>query len=531
MAVQNKSRIVLALLTLSLVLCGCHNSGVHRQLAQADSIMSAEDLDSAYQILSSIDTSRNMAKRDRIYYQLIETQLLYRMHRPVVDTAAINECVSHYKDEEKDSRKLSLSYYYKGMLEFEGGNLNHAVTSLKKAEEAAQKLNDLDLKHKIYDSLSTLNFLSDNIGLARKYTELSLECAKQKNDGLWFAYAYNHLACIYEAIGKKDSSWVYIQKSLPYIKTVAAKDKAEFLYMIGENYHTHNEDALAKQYLEQSCKVYPAPAAYNILASIYNQEGKKELARALWDKAMRNASLADKIAILDTISKQQYREKDYDEAYLSLKELTLLKDSMERQKQTSAIQEIQLKYDQQKTKRNYDRMLIRGLYALIVLIVIIAVFIIFYIFKASRTKRKVISYQILINDYNRRITELQKYGSDAEKDIKRLKNKIEKIQGQQASIMFEGHSLFEHILGNKPIVTWTKSDIAKFIEYYKVVNLPFVLQLDTDYVGLTNGNKLFLILQDMGKKDEEMMQILGTSYGAIRTTRHRLRAKLKDKDN
>ena len=137
---------------------------------------------------------------------------------------------------------------------------------------------------------------------------------------------------------------------------------------------------------------------------------------------------------------------------------------------------------------------------------------------------------ILINDYNRKISELQKSGSDAEKDIRRLKHKVEKIQSQQTGVMFEGHSLYEEIIENKPIVKWNKSDVAKFIEYYKVVNLPFVTQLNTDYVGLTNGNKLFLILQDMGKKDEEIMQILGTSYGAIRTTRHRLKAKLKDKE-
>ena len=155
---------------------------------------------------------------------------------------------------------------------------------------------------------------------------------------------------------------------------------------------------------------------------------------------------------------------------------------------------------------------------------------IYSVFKANRNKRKVISYQILINDYNRRIDELQKNGSDAEKDIRRLKHKIDKIQNRQTSLMFERHSLYEAICANKSIVKWGKADVAKLIEYYKVVNLPFVTQLDTDYEGLTNGNKLFLILQDMGKSDEEMTRILGTSYGALRTTRSRIKSKLKDKE-
>lgn len=530
MAGRHHFPIIFALLVVVSAVCGCQNSRIHRRLILADSIMRSGNLDSAYSLLNRMDTARQLSEADRIYYQLIETQLRYRMRQPIEDTAAISECVAYYAGVQKDARKLAQAYYYRGMLEMESGKTDEAVTSLKKAEEAAQRLHDLDLKHKIYDSLSTLNFLSDNIALARKYTELALQCARIRGDGLWYAYAYNHLACIYEALGQKDSAWIYVQKSLPYIKTVGQKDRAVFLYMIGENCHRNNENRLAKHYLALSCKAFPTSSAYNLLASIYNQEGKKATARALWKKAMEKASLTDKTDILDTIAHQQFGDGDFREAYGSLRQLMLLKDSVGKRKQTAAIQEIQLKYDQQKTKRNYDRMLIRALYALIVLIVVIAAVIIYSVFKANRNKRKVISYQILINDYNRRIDELQKNGSDAEKDIRRLKHKIDKIQNQQTSLMFEGHSLFEAICANKSIVKWGKADVAKLIEYYKVVNLPFVTQLDTDYEGLTNGNKLFLILQDMGKSDEEMTRILGTSYGALRTTRSRIKGKLKDKE-
>lgn len=79
---------------------------------------------------------------------------------------------------------------------------------------------------------------------------------------------YHHLACIYEALGQKDSAWIYVQKSLPYIKTVGQKDRAVFLYMIGENCHRNNENRLAKHYLALSCKAFPTSSAYNLLASI-----------------------------------------------------------------------------------------------------------------------------------------------------------------------------------------------------------------------------------------------------------------------
>ena len=212
--------------------------------------------------------------------------------------------------------------------------------------------------------------------------------------------------------------------------------------MIGENCHRNNENRLAKHYLALSCKAFPTSSAYNLLASIYNQEGKKATARALWKKAMEKASLTDKTDILDTIAHQQFGDGDFREAYGSLRQLMLLKDSVGKRKQTAAIQEIQLKYDQQKTKRNYDRMLIRALYALIVLIVVIAAVIIYSVFKANRNKRKVISYQILINDYNRRIDDFKKTAATPRRTSAGSSTRSTRFRtGRQASCLRDTRSM------------------------------------------------------------------------------------------
>ena len=68
-------------------------------------------------------------------------------------------------------------------------------------------------------------------------------------------------------------------------------------------------------------------------------------------------------------------------------------------------------------------------------------------------------------------------------------------------------------------------EMQKLIEYYKVVNLPFMLQIENDYARLSPGNRFFLILQDMGMSDEQMTHILGVSDVALRVTRSRLRQK------
>lgn len=80
-------------------------------------------------------------------------------------------------------------------------------------------------------------------------------------------------------------------------------------------------------------------------------------------------------------------------------------------------------------------------------------------------------------------------------------------------------------------MTWEKSDYTDFIEYYKLVDLPFVLSIEREYKSLTPGNKLLLILQNMGKTETELQRILGTTIGTIRVQQSRIRKKHIDANN
>lgn len=510
-----------------LIISGCGHDSTYRTLVQVDSALVAGHLDSALVMMSGIDTSKISSDDERAYFFLMRTQLLYRTNRPMSDSSDIDMCVSHYSGKGSDGRKLACAYYYKGMLEYERGMVSDAVMSLKKAEAAAASLNDVELKHKIYESLSTVNFMTGNVRLAMKYTNLSLECARMTDNGLWLAYAWNHQACLYDAIGEKDSFNLCIRRCMPYIESIGEKDKARILFLTGMYYLRRGDNAMAKLHLRKSYDMNPLASTCNMLAGIYSREGNKEKAMALWRQTLRKAAPEEKADILESVSRHLFDDRKYRDAYLSLSELVSLRDSLSELRQTAKVQEIQLKYDQQTAKRQFDKTLIRALYAFICFITAGAVFVYYHIYKTNKTRRKLMYDQILLNDYNRKISDLERHGKNSEKTINRLKHKVEQIQNEHIGIMFEGHALYDDIMKNKSVVAWTKSDVAKFIEYYKAVNLPFLIRLENDYTGLTDGNRLFLILQDIGKSDDEITRILGTSSGAIRTMRHRLRGKMK----
>lgn len=523
------NRLFFAVTILLLLCSACGNRRIGSRLKQAEELIAADRLDSALSIIESIDSTAIPDDEDRAHYYMLNTRLLYCLYKPVTDTAQIRWAANYYSTHDKDKIRLANTYYYLGMLELEKNNTVEAARHLKKAEEAALLTKDLNLKHKIYDALSTLNFRTDNFSLALRYANMTLDCARKTGNNLWLAYSYNHLACIHEQIGNTDSAWSYIQKCVPFTHALNDKERSMIYNMLGDFYLRRGDYDMAINHIGQAYEITPHAQTCNLLAGIYSSRGDRQKARELWKQALDSASREVRSQILDTIATHYYAHGKSDSAYIVVRKLMALRDSLSKERETVAINEIQLKYDHQADKRHYDKLLIRALYILIGLILIIAIGVCYHLIKSSRTRHKMMSDQILINDYNRQINDLQSSDRNSAQEVSRLQQKLDKIKKEQANLMIKGRELYLSIVEGSSVVTWSKSDISKFVEYYKVINLPFVMQIERDYSGLTDNNRLFLILQDMGKSDTDISQILGISQGAIRTTRYRLRAKAREK--
>ena len=352
---------LITVIVISL-LSACGNSNIKSQLDRADSLIAADSLESALSLVSAIDTALIDNDADRAHYYLLNTRLHYCLYRPTPDISQIREASEYYATHGNDYVKLANACYYQAMLEYEAGNNAAAAHTLKKAEEAASHTTDINLHHKIFDSLTTINFITDNDALALKYAKLALDCAVKTDDSLWLAYAYNHLAIVHSELGHPDSAWTYIQKCIPYTRTVDEQDRARIFYMIGDFFLKTGKTDLAADYISQSYAILPTPQTTNRLAGIYNQRGEKDKAMDLWKKALAAGDGYTRSEILDIIATQCFAEGNYRESSLTLRRLLALRDSLSQHHETVAICEIQLKYDQQANKRLYDKLLIRCLY-------------------------------------------------------------------------------------------------------------------------------------------------------------------------
>lgn len=521
--------IILSLVAAVVVAC---SHGPHqRQLVQVDSLMTQSLRDSAWHVFKQIDPDELNGKDERMYYDILRCELRQQvvpadsLHFDEPYDSVLNRCIAFYQ-KAGEPRNLVRAYLNKGkfLLEYRHQH-EQASTWLKLAEEALPKAHDVRLSYQTYEALATLNYYSGNDSLAMEYSYKTLACAEQSGNHHQMTYACNHLVVLYMARQEPDSVSKYSNRSMSLLNQMPAKDRSYALANLAAIYMGNNQLDSAETYLEKARTELPQPFINQRLAEISYQRGDHAQADTLWAKAMRTTDLRDRVEAYQSMVGKKYDAGDYRgtaDAAISLLEL---KDSLVQQMKTAEVQEIQLKYDKEVERRKLDRFMMWGLVVALFFVAIIATGIIYHIRKTNRANEKMMRAQVLINDYRRQIERLEGSGQDVTQEVQTLRHKIDTLQSEQTARLSDGLELYERIVAGESVVSWSKDQLLKFIDYYKVVNLTFMMQMDHDYSRLSPGNRLFLILQDMGKTDAQMTHILGVSEGSLRVTRSRLRQK------
>ena len=525
-----RNLIYIIVLFIGCAIAACSHGTHQRQLVQVDSLLSKFQRDSAYRAFKLIDRAE-LKSDDAMYYDVLKVALSQNaipadsFHFEIPRDSLLMQCVKYYESQ-RDSRMQLYSYLYLGKIYTESLHNNHEASIwLKKAEELVMTINDLRLAYQTYEALATLNYYSGNKDLAMDYSYKTLSCAQKSGNNHMTTYACNHLVVLYLERNEQDSVQKYNALSMSILNNMLPKDRSYALVNLGTIFLSGNKIDSAKIYFEKAIAAYPHPFSIHRLAEVYYIQGNYKEADSLWNKALEAANLRDKVQFYNSIFGRKYENKDFKGAAEAADQLLLLKDSLVQQMQTAEVQEIQLKYDKEVERRKLDRFIRWALLVAMALISVIAGVVIYHIRKRNKARERIMRYQVLINDYKLQIEQLEHSGKDVTKEVKSLQRKIDTLQLEQTEKLSEGRELYQHIVDGRSAVTWSKDSILKFVEYYKVVNLPFMLQMDQDYTKLSPGNKLFLILQEMGMNDQQMTHILGVSDGALRTTRSRLRQK------
>lgn len=515
-------RLVILLILGNLVLLSCQNNKTNVKLAEIDTLVIEEHYDSAYNLLDLMEESDFINYDDRVHFYLLKVQVSYLVDKPLYNPDSLLDVAISYYTKNDNSEKLADSYYYKGVGRCKNKDYQKGIMYYKKAEHYAEKSNNILQRYKIAEGISYVNGLYANYSFQLHYARKSLVLSKEIGNKRLIPYSYFWLAYTYYNMEKDDSVMYYLSKMLPYVGYVDEKNKPIFLSNIGYMLRDSNPKEAIK-YLEESLEYQELTNTYEYLAEIFYDKGEREKAYRLRKKALMVNDNTPKDDVIHNIIEYDMERGKTDSICERINEIIAIRDSIDAKLKNDTIKDLQTRFDHEVAMREKDQIVIKWQWIAIILVVLLLVGIVYYLFKKYQTRLRLQNSQMQINDYMEQIRALQSDKGDRTNEIERLNKQIERIMEEKSPRLLQGRMLYDKVVANKKMDRWKKEDVKKFIEYYTATNYRVVNRLRSipRKEEMTPHHLLYLILQEMGKTDQEIRLILSISKETLRTLRFR----------
>ena len=443
----------------------------------------------------------------------------------------IRQCLNYYQSV-KDKKNLAECYYYEALYFYYQGNEKKAFWNMYQADRTAASTDDISLKHKIKECLLDWNNSAEEYTLALKYGKENFYLSSLSGNKNWMAYAYALMAVTYNGLGNVRKSEEYLNKSITYISSVPRKEQAQFYVSLGSTL-IDSDPMKAELYFKKALKACPLPSVYSGLGVWEFQKGNVEAAEKYFQKALRTKDVSTKEFTLQNMQSLYALKGDYKKAYNILQELNKLQTQKFKEQKNNNILFIQRDFENQIRKQEIYEMVGVGLFVVILAVLIVVAVYFWLHFKNEKWKKTSLQTQLVLNVYKDKLEKIRKLKetdnkASVEHEKAQIQKKIETYQDLQTKILYRGKTLYQDVLDGKNTLTWNKKDFENFLEYYKLVDLPFATHLQTDYDHLSPRYQFFLVLKNMGKTEEEIQNVMVISSTTIRTIKSRVKSSKLD---
>jgi tetratricopeptide (TPR) repeat protein len=339
-------------------------------------MMDNDSIDDAEMIIT-LYADTKMNDECQAIYNLAKARLFYLQDKEIEGDSILNFSIDYYKKKE-DKHLLAESYYYKGVLLDEKGNLDAAIANLKEAEIIASNLDDINLTHKIYEMLSSLFLCTNANNLTKEYVCKNLELSKKAKNYNWYLFAACHMANFYSRVGKTDSMYYYYNSMKPYINVIKKdEEKSLALAVLGWGLVKQNQD-LAEDYLKQSVAIKPNVNAYTGLADFYRLKDDFEDAQKYALEAYKySANTIDSLNSANALLSVKKAMGEYKEACDLYEQIDSIKERMNISERDKNSVRIQAQYNVLAKEREFQST-IQNITLVVVIIVVVIIIILFY---------------------------------------------------------------------------------------------------------------------------------------------------------
>ena len=509
-----------------LMLLSCQTGSISRKLTEEDSLVFKEEYDSAYQTISSIDETTIKNQEDQAHYKLLKVQTGYLANKPAASPDSLLDEVIDYYQKEGNAEKLADAFYYKAIGFGMRKMYQQAIQYYKKAEMKANESGNLYQQYKISEGISFVNRRNGKYDLQLKYAKKAYSLARALDKKNWIAYSCYAIEFAYTNLGFEDSASFYLQQIPIYIRYAKKSELPVLLTTLGY-YLKYNHPEDAKRYLLESLSYKELTATYEHLADISYHEGNQDEYHDYLMKALTVKDATPKDNIIRNLIEYDLERGKTDSISDMVTQIFEIRDSIDAKLRNDTIKDLQTRFDHETAIHAKDQAIIRWQWGIMILALALLAGIGLYIRRRYLNKIKLQGYQMQINDCLNQIDALKATGSDAQKKIEELNQQISDIMDNRAPGLNKGRVLYDDIVANRDISHWSKEDETLFLEYYTATNYRAMQQLKAipREDKLTNHRLIFLILQEMGKSELDILRILSISKETLRTLRHRTKPK------
>ena len=515
---------VFSTIFIIMVFTSCHEN-INHKLQMADEYLDRNSVDSAYNILKHINPENLDGDENIALYTLLNIKTKYIKYIPVKNDS-IDYAIFFYKQNGPEGR-LAEAYNYKAMtLYFDQGKKEKAIGYLKKAETIAIKTADAQLIQKIYDNIFIVNFWCNHYNIALEYGLKGLSYAKKIKDTASIAVDLRYIADAYSELNMNNKAIEYNLKAIQYSKYYDKKSLSILLGNIADYYFERGNIQKAEEFLTKAFKKSPTAYLYFVVADIYIKRGKYAKAEEIMGKAPKTTNDFELLKKLSTLYNLNRKSKNYVKALNIADSIIQLNNKINYSKEHDNLNDIQSKYDREIMAQKFKSQIIYMVGGLLLLSLLIILLIFRQKYRNSKIKHGIIENRLLINEYKKRISEMENAKDNSISKISNLEQKINVLEDKESKTLFNGKQCYENILDNNTIVNWSAKDFEDFIDYYKFKDLPFVSSLDDEYRKLSPKQYLYLIMVNaMNKDDATAEKIMGVSNVTIRSIKSRIKAK------
>ncbi|MEF2620659.1 MAG: hypothetical protein U0M48_00740 [Xylanibacter rarus] len=520
-------RLLLFSIAIILILCSCnYNNETRQKLVLADTLLYQTKNDSAMEVLKSINAEVLKDESDKAYYNLLMTQTRHVLYMTPMPDSIINGCIEYYT-KHYDAEQLAKSYYYKGAILRNKDKIKEAILTLKAGEIHARKSDNKVLLHHIAEQIAFINMKADNLNTALKYEYIALQNSKLTGNKAWILEDMFQMATIFDNKNIDDSCEHYMREALKYTKYLHKKLRSNFYANVSAFYYNTNKIDSAEKYILMSIKAKPTTKANYILGVIYMEKGRKAEAWKLCEKAVADGDFNIKAEVLAWMSDIKKEQGEYKEAMELAERSKAAEDSMKARQQTENMLALQENIEKEEAVKNAGQWMPAAAAAIAALAIIIIAAAVYHRKKMSRARNLMEEDREKIDLYTQQLESMAVSGKDKEKEIKKLKKKIEDIRKHEAETVSRGKMLHKEIADGGTTVKWSKDDFEAFIEYFRIEYAEKAREAESRYGKLTTNSLFALSLITIGFSDKDIQRIMAITPGALRTIKYRLKKQVR----